>query len=597
MDRRQIIDALNRLAFAAEILDDDRADPKALSGSAWNLRSLEGDIIELHRDGTLQGLRNINNSVKTMVGEIIDNGTIGLLDELEAKIPAGLFDVRKVKGLGPKKVRALWEQLDITSLAELEQACSENRLVDLKGFGQKTQEKVLAGVKQARAFAGLARLDVATALAGRVQAQLSEVFDDASVTVVGNVRRGTEITDAVSLLMIFAAEDADDLEETVGGELVALSDNDDLEVVATLAAEAGALSSVSTELEGLKVKVFTVDSAENFGAALVATTGSDAFLAAVQAHAKRKGFARHAARLVDAGGTVVPTPSEAALFAALDLRLPPPERREAHVPLVATSAAAPRLLRREDLTGALHNHTVASDGGNTLEQMRDEAIALKLGYLGISEHSQSAVYAGGLQAAALDSQRAQIEALNADAKGKVCPILHGVESDILPDGSLDYADDTLRELTHVIASVHARGRLDRDGFTQRMVRAAEHPWTDVIGHPTGRLLLGRAPSDYDTDALLDACERCGTAVELNASPARLDLGEDLLAQAKERNILVSISADAHSTRALSHIDYGVTIARRAGLGPNDVLNARPLDAVVAWLNARKAKAAAAAASA
>ena len=235
---------------------------------------------------------------------------------------------------------------------------------------------------------------------------------------------------------------------------------------------------------------------------------------------------------------------------------------------------------------------MASDGGATLEQMRDEAIALGLRWLGISEHSQSAVYARGLEASRLAVQGDQVRALNLDDKGAQCQILHGVESDILPDGSLDYDDTTLQTLSHVIASVHARGRLDRDGFTARMVRAAEHPWTDVIGHPTGRLLLGRPPSDFDTDALLDACARCGTALELNASPARLDLGEELLAQAKARGILVSISADAHSVRALSHLEYGVTIARRAGLTPDDVLNARPLADVQAWFSARKARAAA-----
>ncbi len=489
-------------------------------------------------------------------------------------------------------MRALWEQLDITSLAELEQACSENRLVDLKGFGAKTQDKVLAGVKQVRATVGMARLDVATALAARVQDALNAEVMGANATVVGEVRRGTEIATSIDVLVLFEPEDEDDLEDTLGGVLLSLGDDPDAPLEVVLADDEDELSTVTGTLDDMNVTVHVVETASGFGAALLHTTGSRAFVDQVAAHAAAQEWTLHPGRLADASGGSLATPDEDAVFAALGLCVQAPERREAGVPLVLAGAQAPRLLRRDDLTGALHNHTVASDGGATLEQMRDAAIALGLRWLGISEHSQSAVYAGGLVAGALKTQHDKVTALNADDKGGECPILYGVESDIRPDGSLDYDDTTLSGLTHVIASVHARGRLDRAGFTARMVRAAEHPWTDVIGHPTGRLLLGRAPSDYDTDALLDACARCGTALELNASPARLDLGEALLAQAKERGILVSVSADAHSTRALAHIDYGVTIARRAGLGPDDVLNARPFEEVQQWLAARKQKAAA-----
>ncbi len=338
------------------------------------------------------------------------------------------------------------------------------------------------------------------------------------------------------------------------------------------------------------VRVAIAPNESQVGVALLTASSSDAFVAQLREWAEAKGFHLEAGRLTDTEGNEPALDDDAAVFTALGLHPTAAERRDDGVPLVEAGKARSRLIRQEDLTGALHNHTVASDGGATLEQMRDAAIALGLGWLGISEHSQSAMYAGGLRADELEVQSAKVAALNADATGSVCPIVYGVESDILPDGSLDYDDNTLSTLSHVIASVHARGRLDRDGFTHRMVTAAANPWTDIIGHPTGRLLLGRPPSDFDAHAMLDTCSRCGTAVELNASPARLDLNEELLAEAKVRGVLVSIAADAHSTAALANLSYGISIARRAGLGPDDVLNARPLPDVLAWFAERKQKA-------
>lgn len=245
------------------------------------------------------------------------------------------------------------------------------------------------------------------------------------------------------------------------------------------------------------------------------------------------------------------------------------------------------LVTRSDLRGALHNHTIASDGTATLEQMRDAAAARGLTYLGISDHSVSAFYARGLDHERLLEQARTIATMEANG----CTLLSGVESDILQDGALDYADDVLSELDLVIASVHRRHAQTAEQMTARMVAAAQNPWTAVVGHPTGRLLLGRDPSEYDMGAFLDACATHGCAVELNANPHRLDLNERHLAMAKERGLLVSIAADAHSVDELDHLDYGITIARRAGLTAEDVLNARSLGELSAWLGERRSAAA------
>jgi DNA polymerase (family 10) len=234
--------------------------------------------------------------------------------------------------------------------------------------------------------------------------------------------------------------------------------------------------------------------------------------------------------------------------------------------------------------GALHNHTTASDGTASLVEMRAAAQERGLHYLGISEHSVSAAYAGGLDAEQLAAQGREIAALNA-APGPT--LLTGVESDILADGALDYPASVLASLDIVVASVHQRHRQDHAAMTTRMVAAAANPWTDIVGHPTGRLLLGRPPTDFDVAAFLDAAALNGCAVELNASPHRLDLNAEHLAMAKERGLLVSIAADAHSQRDLDNLDYGITIARRAGLSVEDVLNARPLDELLLWLAGRE----------
>ncbi|MCA9515152.1 MAG: DNA polymerase/3'-5' exonuclease PolX, partial [Myxococcales bacterium] len=331
--------------------------------------------------------------------------------------------------------------------------------------------------------------------------------------------------------------------------------------------------------------------ADTFGALWLWLTGAPEHVQAVAARANERGGTLGPLGLHLAERRVA-CPDEDDVYAALDLHPTPPERREAGVPLVPRGEAAPRLLRREDLRGALHNHTTSSDGISSLEEMCAAANAAGLEYLGISEHSQTAAYAGGLDAGALRAQIATIAALNATrAAAGGTTVLSGIESDILKEGDLDYPDDVLAGLDVVIASVHNRYGLGRDGMTARMLAAAANPWVDVIGHPTGRLILGRPASEFDVEAWLDACAASGCAVELNANPQRLDLCERHLAMAKERGLLVSISADAHSAQALAHLDYGVVIARRAGLGPADVLNAKPLAELRAWLAERRARAA------
>ena len=565
MGRRQVTDALERLAFAAELLEDERA--RTWARAAWAIRNLEGDVEEMRESGALAKTRGVGKGVLGVIDEVLEGKKPGALMEMEAKLPEGLFAVRRVKGLGPKKVKQLWSELTITSLGELEYACRENRLVDLKGFGRKTQQKVLEQIERIRETEGLLRRDQAEAVLGPVLDALEEVYPQ--VEPAGEVRRGLELVR--ELVVLVEGEALIEGEALVEGEALA---------------EAQAIVDAARPPE-LKVQVALAD-AETFGARLVWLSSADAHRAALSLRAEARGMR------FDAGGLWMASPDELAplgtpeeddVYRALGLVPTAPERREEGVPLVEAGRAVTPLVTIDDLRGALHNHTVASDGSHSLEEMRDAAAARGLEYLHISEHSHSAFYARGLDAERLAEQLRAIEALNAGAPE--CVLLSGVESDILAEGELDYDEDVLARLDVVIASVHRRHGQDAAQMTARMVAAAKNRMTDVVGHPTGRLLLGRAPSAFDVDAFFDACAESGCAVELNANPHRLDLNETHLAMAKERGLLVSIAADAHATRELDNLAHGVTIARRAGLTAEDVLNARSLPELRRWVSARR----------
>lgn len=564
-DKRTVADVLGRFAFALELLEGASHRSKAYANASRTVWQLQGDLAAMRAAGTLAEVRGLGPAIVSLVGTVLDGKEPEELVALEASIPGSLLELRRIKGLGPAKIRALWKGLDVLSLADLEQACSENRLLELEGFGKKTQANVIAAIEALRAQEGTLLRDQALA---RV-AGLGEALAAAGLVsvVVGGLARGHETVDRLELLVHGARA----------------------EVEAVLAAHGVA----GGRLEGTMVVAHVADEA-SFGVRELALTASAGHLARLVERARARGLVLGEADLSGADGAPIAVRDAAAVYAALGLWPTPVERREDETPLVPAGEPEPALVSRRDLRGALHNHTVASDGSATLAEMRAAAAAAGLSYLGISEHSQSADYARGLTPERLAAQRAELRALNAEATDGALPwLLSGVESDILADGALDYAREELEALEVVIASGHRRFGLDRARSTERMIRAARDPMTDVIGHPTGRLLLGRPPNDFDVEAFLDACAASGCAVELNGSPHRLDLEARWLAMARERGVLVSIAADAHATDELSHLEHGVAIARRAGLRPEDVLNTRPLDELRRWLAARRARAAAA----
>ena len=546
--RRAVQDALQRFAFALEILEGPTPRARAYGTAARAVFQFEGDLAEARASGALARVRGLGPSCLAVIDSVLEGSEPQGLAELEAKVPTGLFEMRTIKGLGPAKIRTLHEGLGIQSLSELEQACKENRLVGLSGFGEKTQANILAGAAEFRRREGRMLRDAAQAIARLV----SDALTSSGVTrvaVVGALAMGEEVVDGVELL---ACADAAEVDAT----LTRLRDTEE-------------------RLRGANARVHCAE-ADRFGFDEILRTSDEAHLAALRVRA-----ASHRVDLEQAFACA------ADVYEALGLYFVSPESRHAHTVLVVKGQPCQELITREQLCGALHNHTKASDGTGTLQEMREAATRAGLSYLGISEHSQSADYARGLSFAQLEAQRAEIAALNS---GHACVLLTGVESDIRADGSLDYAPHELAQLDVVVASSHRRFSLDRTKATARMIAAAMNPRTDIIGHPTGRLLLGRPPMEMDLEAFLDACAANGCAVELNASAHRLDLGVQGLRMAKERGLLVSIAADAHAPSEIEeHLTLGITIARRAGLRAEDVLNAMSLSQLRSWLTARRAR--------
>lgn len=558
-DKRSVADVLGRLAFAHELLEENSPRAKTYAAASRTVWQLQGDLAAMLASGALAEVRGLGPVTLGVIATVLAGAMPPELAELETKIPAGLFELRRIKGLGPAKIRALWKGLEITNLGELEQACAENRLLALAGFGKKTQENVSSAIAELRAHEGVLLRDAAEQRMARLLGALREAGLDARP--VGGLVRGDETVERLEVLVVGA----------VGPSSEAL-------------AQVGVAGG---RLEGTKV-VIHMARTEDAGVAELILTSSPGHFAALVARARDERLSLTETALAGADG-VIPAADAETVYRAIGLHPTPPERREDDTPLVGLGKLAPRLIELKDLRGALHNHTVDSDGTATLTEMREAARRAGLAYLGISEHSQSADYARGLSAARLRAQEAQIAEENArDPSGPT--LLTGVESDILADGSLDYTDEELGSLEVVVASGHRRFGLPRDETTARMVRAASHPRTDIVGHPTGRLLLGRPPNDFDMEAFLDACAASGCAVELNGSPHRLDLSASHLAMARARGVLVSIAADAHATAELAQLAHGIAIARRAGLTAQDVLNARSLDELRAWLRARRARA-------
>jgi len=568
---RQIAAFLEELALLMELSGENPFRIRAHARAARAIERLEQDAVELvARDG-LTGIRGIGPGLAGLIAEFVRTGTALDYEKLKSAVPAGLLDMLRVPGLGPRKVRAVHQELGIDTLDGLEEACRPGTLGGLSGFGKKTQENILLGIEQVRRYRGWHRVDGAWEAADALRAALAAHPHVDRVSAAGDLRRCTEIVGSIPLLA--GSRRPAEVAAAFSGHSLASE-------VISLDPDRAAIRLRS----GLRADLFLVDDSQ-FGATLHHLTGSAAHRTQMRDRARQRGLQLEEQHLLR-GGAAIPCADEEDLFAAVDLDYIPPELREGLGEVEAAERGElPVLVEAGDIRGMLHVHTTYSDGEASLEEMATAVRKRGFSYLGVADHSRSAAYARGLSEEDVRRQHAEIDELNerlADFR-----LFKGIESDILADGALDYDDRLLASFDFVIVSVHSRFQMGAADMTRRLVRAIEHPACTILGHLTGRLLLEREGYPLDVDTVLEAAARCRVAVEINADPSRLDIDWRHLRKARDLGVGIAVNTDAHTIAGLDHLRYGLGVARKGWLRPGDVINTMDATAIAAYFRAAR----------
>ena len=541
---------------------------RAYTNAVRILEMLETPLDTLIAAGTLGEVKGIGKSVGKLVLEFANTGTATAYEELRASVPDGLLDMLRVPGLGPRKIIAIREALGIEDLDALALACGDGKLAELKGFGKKTQENILKGIEYIRAHRGRFRADVARESTQTLFDTLQALPQTQRIEVAGSLRRAKETVKDVDFVV--SANEP----QVISDAFVAHP------AVAEITAQGETKSSVRLN-NGMQVDLRVVPDGE-FPYILHHFTGSKEHNVALRARAQGQGLKINEYGLYR-GEERVECVDETAFFAAMGLAYIPPELREGLGEIEAAAEnALPELLTAADIRGMLHVHSTYSDGADSIEAMALAVRERGYDYLGMADHSQAAAYAGGLNVDAVKRQWDEIARLNE----KLAPfrIFKGIESDILGDGSLDYADDILEQFEYIVVSVHSQFNLDRAKMTARIIRAIEHPCATIVGHLTGRLLLDREGYDVDVDQIIEAAARCGVAIEINAHPARLDIDWRHVKKARDHGVQIAVNTDAHSTGGLDNLPYGIGIARKGWLRAKDVPNTLNCEAIATWFH-------------
>jgi len=560
MENKAIARSLRLLSQLMELHNQNPFKIKSIANAAFKIDKSPFAISSKSLED-IEKIDGLGKSISAKVWELLQTGTMAELQDMLSETPEGIVELLGIKGIGPKKIVIIWKDLGIENIGELYYACNENRLIEAKGFGLKTQEEIKKVIEFKMAAEGKFLYAQAEGLVNSLYADLAVWLNDISgeplLGIAGDYRRYCEIIEEIELLI--GAADIDEV----------LSKIEDYEPL--LFEQKGERELVALSPFGLNIKLYICNKADFY---------LDWF--------KRTGNAAHVEQVLARAGNG-PFADETEIYSSAGLAYVEPELREGLKEIGwAEKNELPLLITYDDLKGSLHNHSTWSDGVNTLEEMalycRD---TLKLEYLGICDHSKSAFYANGLNEQRVYEQQREIEALNLS----LAPfrIFKGIESDILYDGSLDYPDEILKTFDFVVASVHSILRMDEEKATSRLIRAIENPYTTILGHPTGRLLLSRKGYPINYAKVIDACAANKVVIEINANPLRLDLDWRWQQYALEKGVLLSINPDAHRTGGFQDTHYGVYVARKGGLQAKQCLNALPLSDITALFEARSSK--------
>jgi DNA polymerase (family 10) len=549
-DKKKIIKLLNEIADMMEFKGENQFKVGAFRNGANSLRSIES-LDNIIADKKLGEIKGIGKGLQSVIYEFSENGNSSLYDELKKEFPEGVDDLFKIKGMGPKKVQLLFSDLGISNITQLEEAVKQNKLNGLKGFSETLINSLQDEINKIRENKKYILLDRALEASDFIINEIKSLKSVLKIEATGDLRRGRE---TISLLTFIALinKGTEFLKET-GSKYSAVNEEGDI---------------IIQGMAEIPVKIFYFDEKTDYERALLVTTGSFEFV--------NKIF----------GLKVLKGESEEEIFQNAKIPYVIPEMREEEYVLVKDKKLKENSdLNLNQLKGLLHWHTTYSDGRDSLESMLGQAEKMNFTFAAVCDHSKAAAYANGLKEERVIAQKEEIEKLRSRYKLK---IFQGIESDILSDGSLDYPDEFLPHFDFIVASVHSRFNLDEKEMTARIIRAIENPYTDLLGHPSGRLLLARDPYKIDTKKIIDACAANFVAIEINSHPKRLDLDWRWIYYAREKGCMFSINADAHSIEDISKLKYGIMMGRKGGLMSSEVINCYELEAFKKFLT-RKVK--------
>ena len=551
MENDELVDSLELLVKLWDVHGVNEFKAKNLSFAVRGLDKFPGKINQLTTD-QLVLIPGVGKIIVQLIYQLAQTGTCQELEEIVEKTPAGILDLLKIKGLGAKKVRAIWQELNVSNFEDLNTACQNGQIEKLKGFGSAIQSSIQSQIIYIQENRKKLRLDKAIFLSDRILAMLQVTFD--KIAISGELRRNCEVI--TSLVFVIETDSIFGSQSEIS-ELKGFAED--------LQASSPFTWRGFFEDHLIPIEIHLVDESE-FVSALFQHSAHENHLESIDFYNQFQGKTLF---------------TEESIYQASNKPYILPEMREGLQEFEwAGQHKNTDLIEEQDLQGCLHNHSVYSDGKNTLQEMAEACRSLGLHYFGIADHSQYAAYAGGLKEEDVYRQHEEIDRLN--SLWSDFTILKGIEADILPDGSLDYNDHILSQFDYVVASVHANLTMDLDKAMDRLIRAIENPYTSILGHPTGRLLLSRPGYPLNTHKILDACLANGVSIELNASPYRLDLDWRHIYAAMDKGVFVSINPDAHKIEGLKDMTYGVKVGRKGGLLKALTLNALPLNDLIAF---------------
>ena len=578
MDKKSVVEILDEIGTLLELTGENPFRSRAYHNGAQVIEGLTEDLHELILQGSLTSIKGIGQGLADTITELMQTGKTQMHEELRAKVPSGVLEMLRIQGLGPRKIKTLYEKLHIKSIAELREACEKQRLRSLDGFGSKTEENILKNISHLERNSDKHLYPQALESAEKIVALLKQIKGVQQCDYAGSLRRRKEIIGDIDILM--SAPD-----KLRNGILSAFMKQEDVESIVA----SGDTKSTVILKNGIQCD-FRIVSESEYPFTLNYFTGSKEHNVEMRSLARKQGLSLNEygftrieeSKSTKAGKKIPPCKSEEEIYNALGLHYIPPELRENTGEIeFAQKHAIPKLIELSDLRGTFHCHTTDSDGLNSFDQMTAAAQNLGWQYLGFADHSQIASYAGGMSPAKAREQMKRIDRFN--EQNKNFRVFKGVECDILPDGSMDYDNTLLSEFDYVVASIHSKFKMTEDEATKRIIKALKNKYVTILGHPTGRLLLQREGYSVNMMEIIAAASDYGKAIEINAHPMRLDLDWRFLKHARDKGVPIFINPDAHSINGLQDVQYGVGIARKGWLEAKDVVNTRTTREIIRFL--------------